>query len=700
MHTAHSLVRNECIILTVLLLGPEVHKPSFAFILPKGKTLRNYQKELAAPGLEGQNYIVCAPTGTGKTLIASMVISSHLEKKAEGKVIFLVNKIALAAQQCNEIKYYIPELKADHITGNSGTKIPVSLMLQENHMIVCTAGILLNEMIMHPLSNTKRVCLNDVSLLVIDECHNTRKNNPYAIIMESYIRSKLKGTDNLPQILGLTASPGAGDSTSGEEEKTFDHLQGLCALLDAFGGIKVVRDNIIELVHYTNQPDFDLLKTKPRSESDQFLLLLNSTMEAVEDSVLKIDKIDLYRSLRCTRGYEGQITQLLRDSEHHTGPFERDIRRHLKHLQYYYKALNVYQDLTQADAVALLQKKITIAEEPTPLEQSLHTFFEQFCQQALEMAVTENPKLLRLEQLLKSHFQALPTTRGIIFVTLKDSARCMCQWIKESKELKSLVRPGVVTGHGSNEQGGMSVLKQQDIIKQFEDGTLNLLVSTSALEEGLNVPACNLVVRYNYVTDEIARVQAQGHARAKGSRCYSILEESSPKVYREKLNKEREDLMMKALEFLPEGERLKNEIVRLQRDILSARDLQQQTKKDSKTLQSSQVVVVCKGCDLELCWGGDLRVLAGAQYIVITKGIFEKCIIKEHERSHHTGDFHITQKVYCKDCNQDLGVIMKWSEKNTSFPTIKCKQVLFCTPYGKNSSAKWSNVPFSIEEYS
>ena len=50
--------------------------------------------------MEGVNYIVCAPTGTGKTLIASMVVASHLAKRPDGKVLFLVNKVPLAEQQC------------------------------------------------------------------------------------------------------------------------------------------------------------------------------------------------------------------------------------------------------------------------------------------------------------------------------------------------------------------------------------------------------------------------------------------------------------------------------------------------------------------------------------------------------------------------------------------------------------------------
>ena len=49
--------------------------------------------ELAAPGLQGKNYILVAPTGTGKTLIAGYIIMNHLkqmkEKGKNGKVAFV-----------------------------------------------------------------------------------------------------------------------------------------------------------------------------------------------------------------------------------------------------------------------------------------------------------------------------------------------------------------------------------------------------------------------------------------------------------------------------------------------------------------------------------------------------------------------------------------------------------------------------------
>ena len=43
-------------------------------------TLREYQKELAAPSLKGQNSIICAPANSGKTYVAIHIARNHLDK--------------------------------------------------------------------------------------------------------------------------------------------------------------------------------------------------------------------------------------------------------------------------------------------------------------------------------------------------------------------------------------------------------------------------------------------------------------------------------------------------------------------------------------------------------------------------------------------------------------------------------------------
>lgn len=53
----------------------------------------------------------------------------------------------------------------------------------------------------------------EFSLLVVDECHHTHKDTVYNVILSRYLEHKLRRTRPLPQVLGLTASPGTGRAT-------------------------------------------------------------------------------------------------------------------------------------------------------------------------------------------------------------------------------------------------------------------------------------------------------------------------------------------------------------------------------------------------------------------------------------------------------------------------------------------------------
>ncbi len=50
--------------------------------------LREYQKELATPAIEGKNTIICAPTNSGKTYVAIDIAKQHLDAGNGCKLLF------------------------------------------------------------------------------------------------------------------------------------------------------------------------------------------------------------------------------------------------------------------------------------------------------------------------------------------------------------------------------------------------------------------------------------------------------------------------------------------------------------------------------------------------------------------------------------------------------------------------------------
>jgi replicative superfamily II helicase len=87
--------------------------------------LRNYQKELTTKAVNGENVLICAPTNSGKTIVAAYIIQEHykrsLQFKTNFKVVFLVPTRFLVAQQASVIdRHFNRRLKIERLTGNGG----------------------------------------------------------------------------------------------------------------------------------------------------------------------------------------------------------------------------------------------------------------------------------------------------------------------------------------------------------------------------------------------------------------------------------------------------------------------------------------------------------------------------------------------------------------------------------------------------
>jgi hypothetical protein len=64
----------------------------------------------------------------------------------------------------------------------------------------------------------------------------------------------------------------------------------------------------------------------------------------------------------------------------------------------------------------------------------------------------------------------------------------------------------------------MGEAEREGRLSRFRSGALSILVATSSLEEGLDIPECNLVVRYDKVLTTKSHVQGSGRARCPHAR--------------------------------------------------------------------------------------------------------------------------------------------------------------------------------------
>lgn len=109
---------------------------------------------------------------------------------------------------------------------------------------------------------------------------------------------------------------------------------------------------------------------------------------------------------------------------------------------------------------------------------------------------------------------------GVIFVERRHTAFALnklivelCNWDPDLFFVQSHHITGGVSGGSSNPSQGKetSLLykKQEDVLKKFRQKELNLLVSTSILEEGIDLPKCNLVIKFDLPSTYRSYVQSK-----------------------------------------------------------------------------------------------------------------------------------------------------------------------------------------------
>ncbi|NXK13279.1 DHX58 helicase, partial [Herpetotheres cachinnans] len=686
--------------------------------------LRGYQREAVAPALRGCNTIIWLPTGAGKTRAAVYICWQHLESRPGGRVAVLVNKVHLVDQHAKKEFHVLQDtFRVTAISGDSSQKSFFACMVKQSDVVICTAQILQNALVSE--EEDMHVELADFSLLVIDECHHTQKEAIYNKIMLNYLQRKLSGQQDLPQVLGLTASPGTGGATS--FQGAVEHILQICANLD-IEKITSAQEEVQHLQSHVPQPrkQYDLCQERAQ---DPFGEQLKKMMEQIQQYM---EMPGLPQDFG-TQIYEQRIVEL---EKRGAETFCRKMRVCALHLRKYNDALLINDTVRMIDAFQCLQQFYTTERDTKdPTEQFLTALFEgnggawrgvgAGCMWGVGIPLDtllacaenranlralagdqryENPRLSKLEEILQEHFQPLGASRGIVFTKTRQSAHSLLSWLQDTATLCGQhIRAAVLTGAGySNQTRHMTQNEQQDVIKLFRKGTLNLLFSTSVAEEGLDIPECNIVVRYGLMTNEIAMMQARGRARAENS-VYSVLAKAnSREVSRELLNEDLVELMeraIRAVQAMPEQEyRLK--ISELQRAAVASWLMKEARISERRQLHDPDAVYLyCVNCNMAVCRGSDIRTVEGMHHVNINPnfGLYYRVSSGKIQFQRAFKDWEPGCRIMCSECSQEWGMEMIY--RQVKLPILSIKNFVVETPAEKKKYKKWSAVTFPVKEF-
>lgn len=470
---------------------------------------RDYQLEIFDAALR-DNVIACMGTGTGKTFISIMLIGEFAHELGkpfsdEGKrTIFLVPTIPLVHQQKKVIEDHT-ELVVDGFYREMGADTwTVDRWKEEfsrNQVLVMVADIFRRVLCQGLIS------LSRINLIIFDECHRAVKNHPYREIARLF----LSFPEPHPRILGLTASVINGKCSSSRLEREILNLEqtlrSKALVASDVTSVGKFGTKPKEMMYYFTPPG-EMETIEPTKSIVALLFQAQGLLDVAKrkaDQVLELDESAWFlESKNCISDIANTLKNMGGWCAHHllslySGEIEISAGKSSKTADVKQTWAEIHSALQSARA--LMEPGLDLLDVPHKLE--------------------------RLLRLLQCHATDENNFSCIIFVQRRITAYILNTWLREVSRLEqyAYLKCEYIVGQG-NPQGlekrtqsttEAFVDKQRIIMNKFRSQEINLLVASSVIEEGIDIPQCRLVVRYDPPLDYRSFVQSKGRARAKNS---------------------------------------------------------------------------------------------------------------------------------------------------------------------------------------
>jgi len=451
----------------------------------------------------------------GKTIIALMLAVQKLTEKPDSKVVFLAPTKPLVEQHYKSF-HELTSIPSDSLKPITGTISPETRkdMWSDLKIAFMTPQTFQNDII------TDQYSINDISLLIFDECHRAVGDYAYCFIAKKYVE-----TASSPQILGLTASPGSTVEKINEIKQNLfiEHLE-----------IRTEKD--ADVKPYIHAVDNEWIKIKLPKEFLEIKKVLDEKLKTCYKYLKQCDLINSHDISKINRKDILQVNNVInrrismaRDSN------EKFEMFYAKKLAANAIRLSHMTELIETQGINALKDYMEKNEEKIKKNTANKSLKELLADKdfkrvreltfSLQLKGVIHPKIEKLKEILQSQINENEKSRILVFCHFRDSVNNIVRVFKDDNVIRAHKFVGQAK-KGSDK--GLTQKEQVRLLEEFKDGIYNTLIGTSVAEEGLDIAECDLVVFYDVVPSAIRSIQRRGRTgRKKEGKVFILMAENT-----------------------------------------------------------------------------------------------------------------------------------------------------------------------------
>lgn len=447
---------------------------------------RLYQQVLAAAALKTHT-LITLPTGLGKTLISLMVAIQRLRQFPDSKVLILAPTRPLVNQHLKTFED-LSTLTNEEMAVFTGQVSPTKRSEQFNEVkvIFSTPQGLENDVL------SSRIHLKDISLIVFDEAHRATGEYSYVWVAKQYLAQSQN-----PLILGLTASPGT----------------------DIESILEVCNNLSIKNIEYRELTSPDVVPYVQKTTTEFIEVDLPPALKDIHDLLQK--------------SYNKSISDLKSHGFMQKAPSKSELLMLVGTLQ---RKMADGFDPAVATCISIAASALKISHAIELVEsqgvEPLKTYMAQLFEQArqkktkavvalcndphikvayirvkeMSSAHTDHPKMAQIMKVVAKTIANKPDAKIIIFSQYRDTLKK----IKEDIDQIPVVQSELFVGQAKKNGSGMTQKAQLATIEAFSNNEFNVLCMSSVGEEGLDIPAVDVVIFFEPISSAIRSIQRRG----------------------------------------------------------------------------------------------------------------------------------------------------------------------------------------------